>query len=292
MQNFTPTFTANPLLDDMDAIFDKVQILLEQHLESDPKNVKTLRKLGHIYRRQGDLVSTARIYGQLLELLPNDAMIHYLSAVLSGQPFPKPIPQEGILPAPFVYLKEFVSETIHENLLNFVLAHRNEFMPSTVNGGLRTDIRASASISGERLSGSDIGVEFLTQIKMRLQEVFSRLRISPFPMDFDLQMTTHLDGQFYQIHKDADKKNRREISFVYYFHSTPKRFTGGDLLLYDMDLENDGYAPSLYTRVHPIDNSIIFFPSQYFHEVTPVNCQTNNFEDGRFTFAGWLKPKR
>ena len=58
MQNLTPTLTTNPQLYDLDAIFDKAQIVLEQHLASDPKNVKTLRELGHIYRRQGDLVST------------------------------------------------------------------------------------------------------------------------------------------------------------------------------------------------------------------------------------------
>ena len=291
MQDLTPTLTNNPQLYDLDAIFDKAQILLEQRLASDPKNVKTLRELGHIYRRKGDLVSTLKAYGQVLELLPNDDMTHYLYAVLSGQPFLNPIPHEEILPAPFVHLKDFVSETIHENLLNFVLAHKNEFMLSTVGDGLRTDIRFSASIPGQGFSDSDIGAEFLTHVKMRFQEVFSRLQISPFPVDFDLQITAHLDGHFYQIHKDSGDENGREISFVYYFHSTPKRFTGGDLL-YDTDLENDGYARSLYTRVHPINNSIIFFPSQYFHEVTPVNCQTNSFEDGRFTFAGWLKPKK
>ena len=39
MQNLTPTLTTNPQLYDLDAIFDKAQIVLEQHLASDPKNV-------------------------------------------------------------------------------------------------------------------------------------------------------------------------------------------------------------------------------------------------------------
>jgi Rps23 Pro-64 3,4-dihydroxylase Tpa1-like proline 4-hydroxylase len=44
-----------------------------------------------------------------------------------------------------------------------------------------------------------------------------------------------------------------------------------------------------YTSLAPVDNSIVFFPSEAFHEVCPVRCETEAFGDSRFTITIWFR---
>jgi hypothetical protein len=44
-----------------------------------------------------------------------------------------------------------------------------------------------------------------------------------------------------------------------------------------------------YVDVEPRHNSIIFFPSEYMHEVMPVICPSREFVDSRFTINGWVR---
>jgi Rps23 Pro-64 3,4-dihydroxylase Tpa1-like proline 4-hydroxylase len=44
-----------------------------------------------------------------------------------------------------------------------------------------------------------------------------------------------------------------------------------------------------YTSLAPVDNSIVFFPSEAFHEVCPVHCETEAFGDSRFTITIWFR---
>jgi SM-20-related protein len=117
-----------------------------------------------------------------------------------------------------------------------------------------------------------------------------RLQIAPFSLgEIELQMTVHRTGGYYKIHQDVSAKRTRDrrVSYVYYFHRLPKRFTGGDLLLYDTDVQECGYTTGI-TRIEAVDNSIVFFPTEYFHQVTSVQCETEEFGDGRFTLNGWI----
>ena len=82
----------------------------------------------------------------------------------------------------------------------------------------------------------------------------------------------------------------RRISCVYYFHRTPQRFTGGELKLYDTWITPSGTtgAPP-HTTLAPVDNSIVFFPSDAFHEVCPVQADSDAFDDSRFTVTIWFR---
>src|SRR5439155_10127989 len=102
--------------------------------------------------------------------------------------------------------------------------------------------------------------------------------------------TLHRPGGFYQIHRDnsGPKKRARRISYAYYFHQRPKRFSGGDLLLYDTDVQQGTCLPA-FTRIVPRDNSIVFFPSSFCHQVTTVNCNLDDFTQGRFALNGWIR---
>ena len=82
----------------------------------------------------------------------------------------------------------------------------------------------------------------------------------------------------------------RKLSYVYYFYRDPRPFAGGDLLLYDAT--DAGRKPrAAFSRIDPTRNSIVFFPSDCWHEIIPVACGDEP-EDGRFTVNGWIHPRR
>lgn len=101
------------------------------------------------------------------------------------------------------------------------------------------------------------------------------------PRRFECQQTIHLDGGFYGRHTDdqGEEAAPRALTFVYYHHRTPRRFEGGELVLYDGEDE---------VRVVPEDDLLVLFDSSLEHEVRPVTVPSQALEDGRFTVNGWL----
>jgi len=99
--------------------------------------------------------------------------------------------------------------------------------------------------------------------------------------NFHIDLTAHNHGDFYKPHADDGKEhNKRVISFVYYFCSNPKVFTGGQLLFLD-----NKPRPLI---IEPENNAMIFFNSSLLHAVHPVSCPDQKFEHSRFTLNGWI----
>lgn len=124
-----------------------------------------------------------------------------------------------------------------------------------------------------------------TEVKKRLPEVLSKLDVAAFDIDcFEVQLTSHNDGEYYKWHSDNGSPDTatRIITFVYYFHSIPKAFSGGELVIYHKD---QSYV------IEPANDSIVFFHSGRHHEVMPVVCPSKQFEHGRFTLNGWVRCK-
>lgn len=121
------------------------------------------------------------------------------------------------------------------------------------------------------------------KVKQELPGVIEKLGLEPFELGhIEMHLTSHNHGEFYKPHIDNGNgtlKNR-VITFVYYFHSIPREFTGGQLLF----LHNKP-KPLI---VEPHNNSIVFFNSSLMHAVHPVNCPSGLFEHGRFTLNGWV----
>jgi len=113
----------------------------------------------------------------------------------------------------------------------------------------------------------------------------------------DIQVTASNDRDFFKVHNDNGHDDppdipRREISFVHYFNTEPKAFTGGQLRFYD---SQDGLIESSDDRrvrtIIPRQNTLVLFPSSYSHEVLPVRCPTGKFAHSRFTANGWVVRK-
>ncbi len=127
----------------------------------------------------------------------------------------------------------------------------------------------------------------------QIESICSQLKIHSFvPLGIEAQLTAHNDGHFYKIHNDNGSPDtmNRVLTYVYYFHREPKGFSGGELLLYDGAMHNNSMmAVRSSHTIQPRNNSIVFFPSHFMHEVLPITCTSRAFRDSRFTINGWVR---
>jgi Rps23 Pro-64 3,4-dihydroxylase Tpa1-like proline 4-hydroxylase len=209
----------------------------------------------------------------------------------------RPAPTERrLLVARYVRLTDFLSPAQHQKLLEHALACQAEFKELGIVGRQGEDtlnyhVRRSRTLYGARLD--EIWDMFDRRLHGILPGVRKELGMAWFHLGkVERQLTAHGSGGFFAPHRDnghAIAKNRR-VSCVYYFHASPRRFTGGELRLYDtwMTPPSGSTAAATYTTVTPVNNSIVFFPSDMFHEVRPVRCETDAFASSRFTVTIWF----
>jgi SM-20-related protein len=193
---------------------------------------------------------------------------------------------ETIQSAKYVILRNFLSETERSHLLDYVFSHEVDFVPTTTSTGA-IDYRKSKIL----YAFPEIAELMTPRIRSALFTVFAHLPAFQ-STDIEMQLTAHNDGNYYRLHNDngsAEVANR-ELTYVFYFYREPKGFSGGELRLYDSKIEGGFYKCSnTFREIAPENNSVIFFQSHVMHEVMPVNCRSQAFEDSRFTINGWIR---
>jgi Rps23 Pro-64 3,4-dihydroxylase Tpa1-like proline 4-hydroxylase len=194
---------------------------------------------------------------------------------------------------PVVVFDEFLVAQEWAGLLQYTLKRGEEFTQAGVldaGGASRTDDDYRRSQVLYELDHCQN--LFVDRIVSYLPHVLARLHQPPFPISrFEVQLTAINDGQFFKKHKDddSDSVHTRAITFVYYFFREPKAFSGGALRLYDTELDRHGnVSAGSHQTIHPVQNQIVFFPSDCLHEVLPVGCSSHEFADSRFTVNGWV----
>ncbi|HEX5692000.1 MAG TPA: DUF5672 family protein, partial [Roseiflexaceae bacterium] len=69
-------------------------------------------------------------------------------------------------------------------------------------------------------------------------------------------------------------------------HQLPKRFSGGELKLYDAWVTPSGSTVAgTSTTIEQLDNSLVFFPSDAAHQICPVEPATDAFGDTSFAIT-------
>jgi SM-20-related protein len=125
-----------------------------------------------------------------------------------------------------------------------------------------------------------------------LPRVIGLLGMAPFTVQqMELQVTASNDSEWFRAHQDSGHGpvSSRELTFVYYCHREPRPFAGGELKMYGpFDDADDPDAQRHAQTITPAQNSIVFFPSHYLHEVMPTQCTSRQFADSRLTYNGWL----
>ena len=203
----------------------------------------------------------------------------------SGTGFP-----EGLTPSRAARIENVLTPEQHKALVQYATRNRQIFSDSTTSTGAN-DYRESVVC----YSFPPFDDLLRHRVQMLAPKVAAQLGLEVPGDDIEIQLTAHNDGNYYRVHNDSSGEGftHRLISFVYYFHRTPKSFSGGELRIYDRDVKDGMLRPAAtWKDIQPLDNSLVFFDSRDMHEVMPVVCPSKTFGDGRFTINGWLAKKR
>jgi SM-20-related protein len=193
--------------------------------------------------------------------------------------------------AQLVSCEEFLAPTEASTLWRFAIDRKAQFVQSEVisgNSGRADNDYRRSRVLYELDSVRDLITDRVTHC---LPQVLSRLGIAPFQISsVELQATVTNDGEWFKPHRDSghDPVSSRQLTFVYYCHREPRGFSGGELRMFGPVAEGMEASATPAHDVSPTQNAIVFFPSNYLHEVTCVSCPSRRFEDGRLTFNGWL----
>ncbi len=208
----------------------------------------------------------------------------------SGISVPASAPKVAKQPAVYARVDNLLPKEQLQQLLQYAIANEGRFVPSQ-NFYNDTDYRRSWVL----YEFPEFSSVILNYVQMLMPQVLKSLKMEPFPIDYiECQMTAHNHGNYYKVHNDngSPDAQTRELTYVYYFYREPKQFSGGELLIYDVELKNGMYDKAdTYKTYNPSNNTIIFFPSYLMHEVLPVTCPSQQFSDSRFTVNGWVRRK-
>lgn len=254
------------------------------------------RSLVDVYRRTGDLVLASQVAESWQKFAPSDKCAGYLSALLAQQTLRGEFYcQSDIQPAPFFIKSNFLSVEERGRFMSRALNSEHDFRMAGMGTGdnlvVNRDRRVTEVIFLDKWEKENI----CDKVYGLAKEVSARFMLPSRPtIKVEAKLTAHRDGGFFNVHQDAFTEingSSRHISWVYYFHLTPKPYRGGDLVLFDSTCqeENHRYNEFDYTRISPKDNQIVFFPSWFYHGVTPVSVLQSGFASSRFAVAGHIR---
>ncbi len=135
---------------------------------------------------------------------------------------------------------------------------------------------------------------FGTFISQNLQVLQHGLGLPEFSVDrCELKLTNHVDGGFFRIHADnhaAFADAGRAITWLYYFADEGASFSGGELLVLDSCPDKSTVSPAWFSKVIPLANRFVAFPSAFYHAVTPLS-HVGGFARGRFAVSGHIRKR-
>ena len=274
-------------------LYDQAEAALRRKLAADPHDTAALWKLAEIRRQRGDFAAARDGYRRLRVLGPDRRKAAWLHAVLGGDGVPEVVPPRRIWPVPFVWMRNFLVPEQCERLSALAAEGHARFVPARAGkkGAARVDPEIRVTWESDHRTRQAFHPWFIQKIRGVVPEVLERLRMEDIGRyGIHMKMREYPTGGFYRAHTDEpyDPDHPRKLNFVYFFHREPRRFSGGDLLLYDTDADTVACSFAAFSRIVPLRNSIVFFPSVSWHEVTHVRCETNDFKDGRWTVNGHL----
>ena len=274
---------------------------LRRQLAKEPRNAGIWRRLADTQRMLGRFADAWESYRRAVALAPDPA-VGWARTVLASAALPTP--PAGERAVPFAQIRDFLSPEEQQGLWAETGASR--YKPARVSKD-RLDSSRRAAMVAKAPTVHAVRRWFVPKLRLALPEALARLNtdrrglraenVQKFGIELDL--TAHHAGGYYTCHTDRNcDKHRtggRRISYVYYFYRKPRRFSGGDLLLYDTDYYAGVTSMRAYSRLAAADNTLILFPSDSFHEITkvePASGDTLAFGDGRFTLNGWIHERK
>lgn len=277
-------------------LWTQVEQMLMARLKIQPDDRLMLSRLAAMYRQRGDLDAAANVYDRLVAMNPDDHSSELLAALCSGQPAPRPVPKDQVSPAPFVKIPDFLPCAARQELLDLLLRNQSNLEELDVNYvGAQHEQDAKRDRSIRLQYGvyceAELRAIFEPLLTPRFPEFVEALQAEPFDAAKQtLRLDTTPDGGFGKMHQDVGFGAR--LIYLYYFHTHPKKFTGGDLLLYDQHVTDNAPAHDSFTTLRHVDNTLVVFEPHYFHQVTKVNATEGTLSplDSRLSVCGFVHP--
>ena len=192
------------------------------------------------------------------------------------------------LPARCLQIDNFLSPEDNQQLLELAIARQSDYVSSTTSTNAES-YRASLVLYPKFFN--EVYELVSARLRRMFTDVLQALHLPMFTIDeLEMQLTAHGDGNFYKIHNDADGEVvKRTLTYVYYFNREPKPYRGGNLRMYDTEYVNGWRGTDNFRDIEPQNNRIVLFDSRCMHEVLPVESDSSDFGDCRFTLNGWLR---
>lgn len=253
---------------------------MEQRLAAAPdRDLSRLR--AQLLRGLGDLEGARRGYAALA----GDAEAERNLAILSGAALP---PDDRTGPVPYVRIENFLGEDRREELRKTV--RDAEWLDAATSHADGARVDRDFRIAQEIRDSRAVRAWFLPLVRQAAgPEVLARLGLAAFELGgWEMQVTRHTEGGMLGAHRDRGAVNpRRALSYVYYFHREPRGYSGGDLLLFDEGGQRGADRIAAFTRLTPVDNSLVLFSPDRLHCVTEIRSGPDPL-DARWTVNGWM----
>ena len=279
---------AQKILDAGEAgLWDQLEGALLARLDARPDDVNAMRRLAECYRQHGDLEQAGIFYGRIARLTPEDDHSASLAALCNGESTAIPL-DHG--PAPFVAIRDFLPAERRQQLLDLLKANQEQLAELTVGYERKID-RSKRLQYGIVHLDSALREILACRIDSILPDLLTKLNIDAFPVEEHyLRVDATPDGGFNAMHRDALPGAR--LSYLYYFHTEPKQYTGGHLLLFDRPGAKDETRP-LFTTIRNEDNKLVVFRPDDYHQATRVRAQSANLGllESRLSVCGFLFEK-
>jgi tetratricopeptide (TPR) repeat protein len=251
------------------------------------------RLLVDVYRRAGKWELALDIANKWLEAFPTDKYANYFCCLFSQAPLPEGVYRlDDMQPCPFVTIDNLLSADELDSFWRRVIRDQSKFVLAGMNVAHEKIIDTSKRDTLVLALTAEEKALIRSRLQPHVHNVAKQLGL--FVDDkpsIEVKLTAHHHGGFFKIHHDGFELYpgvERVISWVYYFHQEPKSYRGGDLVLFDSDRDESDhqFVLSDYTRYIPKNNQVVFFPSEFYHGVTPVHLKVNSWSSGRFAIAG------
>lgn len=185
---------------------------------------------------------------------------------------------------PYLLVNDFLEPELNQEILDFAVEKESEFIATPISRGGMNVPDESICVSVTLYDMGRLQEKLDEKFRSMVPEMISHLKISPFTAGrIDLHLAAHGDGAFFSNHIDTivhkDKETPRVISAIYYLHTSPKQFTGGELRLHPLPFGPDSDEP---VDVAPDNNKLLVFPSFAPHEVLRINAPGVEFKNWRF----------
>ncbi len=193
-------------------------------------------------------------------------------------------------PAPIIVVDNFVGARRTKKLLRYAIAQESSFTPAKValsQPGIIDESRRVSKVNHDIAPILSLVEPTIRKAVGKAIRKLGLVNVDSYLLEPEL--TWCGNGAFFKMHADTLYRdrftNQRVLTMVHYFHKEPKAFAGGHLRLYGLGSEAD----QCLSEIEPRQDRAVFFPAWYPHEVLPVRCNSQAFEDGRFAISCWVR---